>query len=40
MDGKPKKKTPCGLNCAKCLVYVHCTGCPATIFYKKSKGKD
>jgi len=36
---KPEEKTPCGLNCAKCSAYKHCTGCPATIFYKKSRGQ-
>ena len=31
----PKRKTPCGLNCANCPTYKECTGCPATIFYEK-----
>lgn len=35
-----KEKTPCGLNCAECPVYRECTGCPATIFFKKSKGQN
>ena len=34
---EPKEKTPCGLNCANCPAYKECNGCPATIFYRKSK---
>ena len=35
-----KEKTPCELNCAKCPAYKECTGCPATVFYKKSRNQN
>ncbi|MDH5461121.1 MAG: hypothetical protein OEZ29_01445 [Candidatus Bathyarchaeota archaeon] len=34
---KPQDVSPCGSKCENCLLYLKCSGCPATIFFRESK---